>query len=340
MPVTRKDVAARAEVSEATVSYVVNNGPRPVAVETRARVLQAIAELGYHPSDVARSLRMQRTSTIGLVVPDTANPFYGEIARIIEDVGNANGYTVILCNSHLEPSREARYIKMLLTRRVEGVLIIPTSPAVVADLRQDGIATVVLEYEIEGAYCLVANEFQGGVAVTEHLIRLGHSRIGCITRLADTTSSQRRIEGYKMALGRAGIAVDPDLVVEAEPRIAAGEAAAFRLINQPNPPTAIIAHNDTMALGVLSAIHRCGLRAPDDISVVGYDDITEAAYINPPLTTVAYPKQQIGERAANLLIALMQGEPLAPRTEILDVTLVERDSTAPPRAHQLNLKKG
>src|SRR5579859_4412908 len=111
MPVTRKQVAALAEVSEATVSYVVNNGPRPVAAETRERVQRAIAELGYHPSDIARSLRMQRTTTIGLVVPDTANPFYGEIARIIEDVGSANGYTVILCNSHLDANREASYVK-------------------------------------------------------------------------------------------------------------------------------------------------------------------------------------------------------------------------------------
>src|SRR4051812_13612579 len=127
MSVTRKQVADRAAVSEATVSYVVNNGPRPVAAATRARVLKAIQELGYHPSDVARSLRMQRTSTIGLVVPDTANPFYGEIARIIENVGYANGYTVIFCNSNLDTAREAGYINLLRTKRVEGVVIIPTS---------------------------------------------------------------------------------------------------------------------------------------------------------------------------------------------------------------------
>src|SRR4051794_19856143 len=126
MAVTRKQVANLAQVSEATVSYVVNNGPRPVAAETRIRVLQAIETLGYHPSDVARSLRLQRTSTIGLVVPDTANPFYGEIARVIENIGYANGYTVILCNSHLNPEREEGYVTLLRSRRVEGVIIIPT----------------------------------------------------------------------------------------------------------------------------------------------------------------------------------------------------------------------
>jgi LacI family transcriptional regulator len=132
MAVTRKQVAEHAGVSEATISYVVNDGPRPVAPATRQRVLEAIRELGYHPSDVARSLRRQRTSTIGLILPDTANPFYGELARIIENFSYAEGYTVILCNSNLDGERERDYIDMLRARRVEGIVIIPTSAEAVA----------------------------------------------------------------------------------------------------------------------------------------------------------------------------------------------------------------
>jgi LacI family transcriptional regulator len=333
MSVTRKQVANRAAVSEATVSYVVNNGPRPVAPETRARVIQAIQELGYHPSDVARSLRRQRTSTIGLVVPDTANPFYGEIARIIENVGYANGFTVILCNSNLDIEREAGYINMLRTRRAEGVVIIPTRAEAVAQLLDAKIHTVVLEYEIDGAHCLVADDFHGGWLVTEHLLRLGHQRIGCIARAADKTSSQNRIAGYRAALGSAGLAADEHLIVETEPEIAAGETAAFCLLDlRDDAPTAIFAHNDSMALGVLSAIRKRKLRVPDDVSVVGFDDIVEAAYTNPPLTTVAYPKQAIGEQAARLLIDLMQGKAIQPHTAVIDVDLIERESSASPLA--------
>lgn len=330
MAVTRREVADRAAVSEATVSYVVNNGPRPVAADTRARVLKAIQELGYHPSDVARSLRKQRTSTIGLLLPDTANPFYGEIARTIENVGHSSGYTVILCNSHLDAEREADYITMLRTRRVEGVVIIPTTTDSVASLLAANIHTVVLEYEIENVHCLVADDFQGGRIVTQHLINLGHRRIGCIARVGDKTNSQKRLEGYKYVLRSANLPVEPELIVEAEPEIAAGEAATSRLLDQAQP-TAILAHNDAMALGALSAIRKRGWHVPEDISVVGFDDIVHAAYMCPPLTTVAYPKQQMSERAAQLLIDLMQGEKrMQAATEVLNVELIIRESTAPP----------
>ena len=329
MAVTRKQVAEYAGVSEATISYVVNDGPRPVAPATRQRVLEAIRELGYHPSDVARSLRRQRTSTIGLILPDTANPFYGEIARIIENFGYAEGYTVILCNSNLDGERERDYIDMLRAKRVEGLVIIPTSAEAVAPLKGSSIFTVVLEYPIEGAHCLVADDYQGGYVATEHLIRLGHQRIGILTRTGDTSSSALRVQGYRAALESAGMPVDETLIVETGAAIPQGEAAALRLLDLPNPPTAIFSHSDMIALGVYSAARRRELRIPDDLSVVGYDDIDEAAYFNPPLTTVMYPKQAMGEGAARLLIRLMQSDSLpVPATTLLPIELVERASTA------------
>src|SRR5262249_16607762 len=227
MGVTRKQVAQRAGVSEATVSYVVNNGPRPVAAETRSRVLAVIEELGYHPSDVARSLRLRRTSTIGLILPDTANPFYGEIARIIENASYAEGRTVILCNSNLNTAREREYIQILRAKRVAGLVIIPTSADGLELLRDANICTVVLEYEIEGAHGLVVDDFQGGRMATEHLLKLGHRLIGCITRARDTSSSRNRVRGYRAALETGRIPIDENLIVETEASIGEGEAAAF-----------------------------------------------------------------------------------------------------------------
>jgi len=331
--VTRKHVADHAGVSEATVSYVVNNGPRPVAADTRARVLKAIQELGYHPSDVARSLRMQRTSTVGLIVPDTANPFYGEIARAIEDVCHAHGYTAILCNSSLEPERETEYVNVLLSRRVMGAVIIPTQVSAVTRLMESDIATVVLETVIDGAYCLVADDFVGGQIVTDHLIQLGHRRIGFVTQDIPEGSldNQQRLEGYKATLAQAGLPVEENLITVTSPNPASGEVAAFRLLDQPERPTAIIAHNDVIALGVLSAIRKRRLRVPDDISVTGFDDITPAAYYSPPLTTVAYHKRSVGQQAARLLIGLMQGAiTQPPHTTTLELNLIARESTAPP----------
>ena len=227
MAVTREQVAQRAGVSEATVSYVVNNGPRPVAAKTRQRVLAAIKELDYHPSDIARSLRLQRTSTIGLIVPDTANPFYVDIARIIETASYAEGHTVILCNSNLDVARERTYIDILRAKRVEGLVVIPTNADGLDLLRDANICTVVLEYEIDGTHCLVADDLQGGYIATHHLLKLGHRRIGCITRASDTSSSRNRVQGYRQALEAARIALDETLIVETEASIGIGEAAAF-----------------------------------------------------------------------------------------------------------------
>src|SRR5262249_47632181 len=257
MSVTRKQVAQYAGVSEATVSYVVNNGPRPVARATRQRVQEAIKTLGYHPDDVARSLRMQRTSTIGLIVPDTANPFYGEIARIIESAGYENGYTVLLCNSNSDPAREANYIDTLRSKRVAGVVIIPTETGAVTHLMDVGIPTVVLEYEIHGAHCLVADDFRSGEAVTHHLIELGHREIAIIVQAGDTSTSRQRVEGYKQAVSEAGRNVNPAFVLAmphspnglngtrpgAISDTECGRQAALELLRSSCRPTAIIAHN-------------------------------------------------------------------------------------------------
>ncbi len=337
MPITRKQVAQRAGVSEATVSHVVNNGPRFVSPDTKVRVERAIEELGYHPSHVARSLRMQRTSTIGLVVPDTANPFYGEIARTFEDTCYTRGYTVILCNSHFDETRELDYVDLLRAKRVDGIAFIPVGAdsQAISRLAEIGICTVVLDYEITQFYCITIDDSKGGQLATQYLIDLGHQRIACIADTRQMPFNRTRLDGYKLVLQEAGLPMDESLIVRIEPNVANGETAALALLDHSRPPTAIFANDDMVALGVLSAIHKCGLRVPEDISVIGFDDNFAAAYFTPPLTTVAYPKQMMGKEGANLLINLLQqtinNDLPVPDCSYLDVELVERSSTAPPR---------
>jgi LacI family transcriptional regulator, galactose operon repressor len=331
--VTRDDVAERAGVTPSTVSYVINNGPRPVSAAARERVLKAIADLGYQPSDVARSLRSRRSMTLGLVIPNTANPFYAEVARAVEEIGFERGYTVFLCHSSHLPEREQRYAEMLRAKHVDGAIFHPTT----ADLRpltflsQAGIQVVVLERSVPGYHCFVADERHGGYLATRHLLDLGHRRIGCVVRTGDLTSSTARVEGYRAALAEVGLPLDERLIVESDFGYAAGAAAARRLLALAPRPTALVTHNDIIAIGAIKAASDSGLRVPEDLSLAGYDDIAQASYSVPALTTIDYPKHRMGRAAAQLLLDLLAGrETLPPATIVLPVRLVVRGSTAPP----------
>jgi LacI family transcriptional regulator len=331
--VTRNDVAALAGVAPSTVSYVINNGPRSVSVEAREQVLKAIAKLGYHPSDVARSLRTRRTLTIGLVIPDITNPYYGEMAQAVEEVSFQHGYTVILAHSSHLPERELRYSQVLRSKQVDGAIFLPVTPDLEAlhVLHRAGIAVVVLERMVPGYPCIMADEHCAGFLATRHLLELGHRRIGCIAVAGDSTSSTARAEGYRAALVEAGILPARDLVVECEYGYVAGEMAAHRFLQLSERPTAVVAHNDLMAIGAMKAFAEAGLKIPGDISVVGFDDIAAASYVQPPLTTIACPKRQMGQAAIELLLNLMQSEErVTPRPTKLAVELVVRGSTGRP----------
>jgi LacI family transcriptional regulator len=328
--VTRNDVAALAGVAPSTVSYVINNGPRSVSVEAREQVLKAIEKLGYHPSDVARSLRTRRTQTIGLVIPDITNPFYGEMAQAVEEVSFEHGYTVILAHSSHLPERELRYAQVLRSKQVDGAIFLPVTPDLepLHALHRAGIAVVVLERFVPGYPCIIADEHCAGFLATRHLLELGHRRIGCIVLAGDSTSSAARAEGYRAALLDAGILPNKDLVVECENGYGAGEMSAQRFLRLPEPPTAVVAHNDLIAIGTMKGFSQAGLKIPADISVVGFDDIAAASYVQPPLTTIACPKRQMGKAAIELLLNLMQSnERVAPRAMKLAVELVVRGST-------------
>jgi LacI family transcriptional regulator len=331
--VTRNDVAALAGVAPSTVSYVVNNGPRSVSVEAREQVLKAIAKLGYHPSDVARSLRTRRTLTIGLVIPDITNPYYGEMAQAVEEVSFEHGYTVILAHSSHLPEREIRYSQVLRSKQVDGAIFLPVTPDLepLHVLQRAGIAVVVLERFVPGYPCIMADEHCAGFLATRHLLELGHRRIGCIALAGDSTSSVARAEGYRAALLEAGILPERDLVVECENGYGAGEMAAHRFLQLSQRPTAVVAHNDLMAIGSMKAFTEAGLKIPGDISVVGFDDIAAASYVQPPLTTIACPKRQMGKAAIELLLSLMRSEErVTPSATKLAVELVVRGSTGRP----------
>jgi LacI family transcriptional regulator len=340
MVVTRNDVARRANVSPATVSYVVNDGPRPVSPKTRQRVLDAIRELGYQPSAIARHLRMQRSFTIGLIIPDTGNPYFAEVLRGIESAALENGYKVILFHSSYDPQKELQHVDLLRTERVDGVIWIPATQHFEAldRLNRYEIPTVVFDRsQSQGAIAAVsADNYRGGYLATQHLIQLGHRRIGCIARPVELSHSQGRLEGYKAALRDYGLPFDPALVALGGFRLENGKQAFKALLSLSNPPTAVFAYNDIMAIGALRGAYENGLRVPGDFSIIGFDDIAEAAYTCPALTTIFVDKFEMGMRGTQFLMSLIHERP--PEAILhppLEVRLIIRESTGPAlAAHQ------
>jgi LacI family transcriptional regulator len=331
--ITRKDVAERAGVSVAVVSYVINDGPRPVSPETQAKVKKAIEELGYYPNELARSLSRRKSATIGLITPSLTNPVYAEIAESLQSVCSTEGYLVLLCATDRDLKKEREFARILRSKQADGVVIIPTGPTKKAlkPLQQVQIPTVVLEHDRPDTHCIAIDDLKGGRLATQHLLELGHRRIGLIKREPSSALSYLRAVGYCEVLEEAGIPLDPMLVVESKAGLAGGYASMQQLLALPNPPTAVFTHNDVLATGAMRAVHDAGLAVPDDISVVGYDDTANSAYLNPRLTTVKFPVAEMGRQAGQIILELIREEgSLPPQTWILPVELIVRASTAPP----------
>lgn len=316
----------------ATVSHVLN-GTRYVSPELTRRVEAAVAELNYRPSALARGLRRKETLTLGLLVPDNANPFFSEVAKGAEDAGFENGYSVILCNSDGDLNKELTYLDTLISKQVDGVILIAVSLASehIQPLVEDGVSFVIADRELPEveADCVLADNYQGGYAATQHLIELGHTRIGCITGPSDLTPSAERERAYRAALREHGLTVDPKLIVKGDFHSRSGLLGAEALMQLRSPPTAIFAHNDLMAIGALRYLTQNGYRVPRDVSLVGFDDIHHAALVNPPITTVVQPSYEMGRIVVDLMLArLSEDPPTAPRRVLLDTHLIVRDSTA------------
>jgi LacI family transcriptional regulator len=328
------DVARVAEVSIATVSHVINR-TRFVSPERVERVQAAMRELDYTPDANARSLRIGRTETIGLVVPDNTNPFFAELARWIEDAGFEAGYTTILGNSNERPDRERRYIATLLSKRVDGLIITPTArsddAALTASLHKARIPIVLMDREIDlpVADVVLYDDAAGSGEAARHLLDLGHTRFACVAEPSGVPPE--RVEGFRQALREAGVNLDEDAVVPGDFHFAGGREATARLLATGAPFTALFAANDLMAAGAIRELGAHDLSVPHDVSVVGFDDAPIAEMVSPPLTTVRQPLRDMAEVAVSLLLARLSGRADAKRARrVLATSLVVRDSTAPP----------
>jgi LacI family transcriptional regulator len=330
------DIARRANVSVSTVSRVINQN---VVVEraTQDRVRAAIEELGYRPNLLARSFRRRRTQTIGLLVPDNSNPFFAELARVIEDAGFEKEYNVILCNSDLSEMKQVDYVDVLLAKRVDGVILTSTgliSPSAGADvvdrIRHAHVPCVVIDRDL-GDYPvdqILVDNHEGGYLAGKHLLDLGHRCIACVVGPSDLTPSAGRIAGFRQALEESGIPVPYDLVVQGNGRHDGGVACAEELLRRSRSFTAIFAFNDVMAIGAIGMLQRAGLHVPRDVSVVGFDDISFASAMYPSVSTIAQPIAEMGRLGVEMLVNRMHQPDTPHERHVIPTQLVARESSA------------
>jgi len=333
---TIRDVAAHAKVSVTTVSHVIN-GTRFVDPQTQERVRAAIETLNYRPNSVARSLRRRSTHTIGLLVPDIANPFFGDIARTIEDAGFAEGYNVILCNSDRSDIKESVYVDVLLSKQIDGLILISSGsrPDPLQSIIDAKVPVVVADRELSDLpvdQVLVDNQ-QGGYLVGQYLASLGHRRVGCIAGPHNLRLSMERITGFRRALNEVGLSLPDEALVYGDFHYSGGEAGMLELLQRDLNLTAVFAANDSMAVGAINVLHRANLRIPRDVSVIGFDNTTQSKAMSPGLTTIAQPITELGRASVSLLLERIK-QPDQPLSRLLlPTTLIERESCSSPPAY-------
>jgi LacI family transcriptional regulator len=294
-----------------TVSRVINHSGY-TSPETRARVEQAIAELGYIPNTVARSLRSRRTNTIALVVTDITNPFFTTLARGVEDAANQAGYTVIFCNTDESPAKEEKYLNVLLQKQVDGLLIVPTQSqaAAIQQIVERGTPLVVLDRRIPGlpVDTVRCDSLDGAYQLARYLISLGHRQIAVMSGAVGTSTADDRVAGYCQALAEARIERDEAYILRGEFTQESGYQLTRRAINLPLRPTALIAANNFMTIGAMKALQEVAMDVPDDIALVGFDDLPPAMVTFPFFTVASQPAYEMGTRAMTLLLGRLQGE--------------------------------
>lgn len=326
--VTIKDVAAHAAVSVATVSAVIN-GNKYVSPELEQRVRVSIAALGYERNSFAQGLKTQTSHTIGLIVSDIANPFFTSMVRGVEDVANAHHYALILGNTDESLDKERSYIRLLESKRADGLIIAATAGSHKYLQAAQHLPLVSIDrslFEL-GIDSVLVDNVAGARAAIEHLIALGHRRIGIVTGIPGITSTEERLAGYKQALAAHGIALDPALIAVADSRVGGGERGTMQLLTlQGARPTALFLMNGLMIIGALRAITQAGLRCPQDIALVGFDEFEWSSVMQPPLTTVRQPIYEIGQKAAQLLFERLQKREKEPSEVRLHPQLIVRES--------------
>ncbi len=327
---TIRDVAERARVSVATVSAVFNEN-KYVSPELAGRVRESIATLHYRPNGLARSLKQQRAHILGLILSDITNPFFTTLVRAVEDTARSAGYTLLLGNTDENAAKEEAYVELLHSRQVDGLILVASAGehAYLPALLEAGLPVVCVDRSLAslGADSVLTDNVAGAYQAVSHLIALGHRRIGIVTGLPGVTSTHQRLDGYRQALTEHGIAADPAFVREGDSRIEGGAARAAELLALPDRPTALFVTNNLMTIGAMRAIEDAGLRCPDDVALVGFDDFEWASVFRPRLTTVRQPVYEIGKVAARLLIQRIERKRTGEAAEILlPPTLIVRES--------------
>ncbi|MDN3055257.1 LacI family DNA-binding transcriptional regulator [Streptomyces sp. SRF1] len=329
-----KDVARRAGVSVATVSRVLNDHPS-VRAGTRERVLAAVADLGYRPNAVARSLRTDQTRALGLVISDVLNPFFTELARSVEDAARELGYSVVIGNADERPELQDHHVRTLMDRRIDGLLISPTdggSPMMQAAARA-GTPMVFVDRWIEGAGLdeVPVVRTDGRAAIRDlvaHLYALGHRRLAIISGPAATTTGRERVDAFRSALREFGLALSDDHIGQGDFQADSGRRVTARFLGLPHPPDAVFAADNLMALGAMDEIRARGLRVPDDVALAAFDDIPWFLHTDPPITAIAQPTGALGHAAVTALVDLVEGRPAESVT--LSARLVTRRSCGEP----------
>ena len=336
--VTIKDVAREAGVSVGTASQALRSS-LAVREETRRRVVAVATRLRYQPSALARGLVTRRTHTVGLLISDIANPFFIRAVRAVEDVAQENGYNVILCNTDENPTKETQYLRVLMEKRVDGIILATTAASrrTVREIRWRRIPLVLFDRELPGvATNLVkVDGVLGGRLATQHLLDLGHRQIGIIHGPLDRSTGIERLEGYLATLRAAGIRPVPALIREGNFKQDSGYRLTKALLQVSPPPTALFCTNNLMTVGAIQALREQGIGIPDDLSLVGYDDMEWWTLTHPPLTTVGQPVYELGREAMRLLLAQI-GQKRLPRPQrvVLKPELIVRNSCGPPALHK------
>ena len=343
---TIREIAAAAGVSPATVSRVLNGGTH-VAPEKADRVQAAIAQLGWRPDGVARSLARGVSDVWAAIIPDIENPHMTAVVRGVEDIAHRNGYSVVLCNSDDDATKEATYIRIAVRERMAGAIIIPSSFADtdLAPLHQAGIPVVcvIRRHADEQADGVFIDDRRGARLATEHLIGNGARRLGCVTGPLTTSTGADRLDGFRDAVRGAGLPVDESLIRISNFRYDGGYDAATTMLASTERPDAILATNNVMAVAVLDACIDAGVAVPDDVLLAGFDSVPWGRYLEPRLTHVDFPARSLGESAAELILDRRSRPEARPRVVVYAPTLtVDRSTTRGPRPlpHRQDVRDG
>jgi len=332
MAVTIKDVALRAKVSITTVSHVLNK-TRFVSETSQQSVLAAVEALNYLPNAVARSLKGKNTKSLGMLVTTTLNPFYAEVVKAVEMYCYREGYNLVLCNTDGDFEKTDSYLKMLAQKRIDGVIIMCTEyddNTVNTISSQNSLPMVVMDWGPIDQHLdrIQDNSFQGGYLATQYLLANGHTAIGYIGGPLDKLPALNRFNGFSKAMAEAKLDIQPHWVIESDFQSEGGRSAMAQILGLGQLPTAIFVANDMMALGVMCEAQKSGLNIPDQLSIIGYDNISFSAHFSPPLTTINQPKDRLARIAVNTLIERLRENRQLGRIHLIEPDLVVRDSVA------------